>query len=153
MRDCATFVRMKRIEKNYKKWMGVKAKVNCSKKLQRINEGDVVWVAVGENVGVEIDGKGQKYSRPVLVLKKHTNRSFTGVPLTSKQHNGTWYTGFEFQGKKQVAVLVQTRLMDTARVYSRMGRLSRKDYSSILNNYVKLIVGKKYALAYKLGSD
>lgn len=42
------------------------------------------WCAVGENVGVEIDGKSEKYSRPVIVLKKHTNRCFTGVPLTSQ---------------------------------------------------------------------
>ena len=130
------------IMKNYHKWMAVKSKVNNSEKVRKINEGDVVWVAIGENVGVEIDGKNEKYSRPVIILKKHNNLCFTGVPLTSQSHKGTWYVSFEFQGKKQTAVLVQTRLMDVHRVYNRMGELSKADYEKILQAYIQLLLGK-----------
>ena len=66
-------------KKNYHEWMLVKSKVHNKNKVRKINEGDVVWVAIGENVGVEIDGKSEKYSRPVIVLRKHTERCFTGI--------------------------------------------------------------------------
>ena len=68
---------------DYKKWMGVKSDINNGGKTRKINEGDVVWVAVGENVGVEIDGK---------------------------------------------------------RVYTRIGKLSNRDYNAIMLGYLKLIV-------------
>lgn len=133
---------MKRIFKNYKKWMGVKSKVNNNNRIIRFNERDVVWVAIGENVGVEIDGKGEKYSRPVIVLKKHTGRCFTGVPLTSKQRTGNWYFKFRFQEKDQFAVLIQTKLIDAARIYKRMGKLSNKDYNDVLNAYIHFVQNK-----------
>lgn len=130
------------IIKNYKQWMGVKTYVNNRNMVRKVNEGDVVWLAVGKNVGVEIDGKSKRYSRPVVVLRKHTGRSFTGVPLTSKLHKGTWYVSFEFQGKQETAALVQTRLYDAARVYAKIGELTRGDYTKILNGYIKLISQK-----------
>ena len=133
---------MKRIIKNYKKWMGVKSIINSKNKIRKINEGDVVWAAVGENIGVEIDGKSEKYSRPVIVLRKHSNLCFTGIPLTSQLHKGTWYMQFEFQGKEQTAVLIQTKLMDAHRVYTRMGELSRTDYDKVLNGYINFLLNK-----------
>lgn len=128
--------------KNYQKWMGVKSNINNSSKVRKINEGDVVWAAVGENVGVEIDGKSEKYSRPVIVLRKHSDLCFTGMPLTSKPHKGSWYTNFKFQNRCQTAVLIQTKLMDTHRVYNRMGKLSKTDYQKILNAYIKFLANK-----------
>ncbi|MDO5451583.1 MAG: type II toxin-antitoxin system PemK/MazF family toxin [Candidatus Saccharibacteria bacterium] len=133
---------MKKFVKNYKEWMGVKTKINSKEKVGEINEGDVVWAAVGENVGVEIDGKSEKYSRPVIVLRKHSKSCFTGIPLTSQPHTGSWYTHFVFQGKKQTAVLIQARLMDTRRVYNRIGKLSRMDHSMILTAYIYFLQNK-----------
>ena len=90
----------------------------------------------------KIDGQNDRFSRPVIVLRKHSERCFTGIPLTSKRHKGSWYVSFVFQNRIQTAVLVQARLMDAARVYSRMGELSKKDYMLILKAYVSFIKGK-----------
>ena len=124
--------------KDYQQWMGVKTSINNRGKTLEINEGDIVWVAVGENVGVEIDGKSDKYSRPVIILKKHSKRCFTGIPLTTKLHLGSWYKQFVFQGRDENAVLIQTRLFDISRVYCRIGRLSKKDYEAIRESYIRL---------------
>ena len=132
----------RKIKKTYEKWMKVKSDIHNKDKIRKVNEGDVVWAAVGENIGVEIDGKNEKYPRPVIVLRRHSGRCFTGVPLTSQLHKGSWYMDFEFQGRKQVAVLIQTRLMDAARVYSRMGELSEYDYKRVLDAYIKFIKGE-----------
>ena len=129
---------IKKIYKDYKEWMCRKSEVHNQGKGHYVNEGDVVWVAVGENVGVEIDGKSEKYSRPVVVLRKHSSNCFTGIPLTTKKHNGDWYVYFTFQGREEVAVLIQARLFDTARVYSRIGKLSNGDYRKVATGFLNL---------------
>ena len=106
--------------------------------LRSFHEGEVWWAAIGENVGVEIDGKSDKYSRPVVILKKHSGLFFTAIPLTSKLHVGSWYTHFVFHGKLETAVLVQSKVMDVARLYERIGKLSRHDLDKIRKDYLRL---------------
>ena len=69
-------------------------------KLRPIRNGEVWWVGIGENVGIEINGKSEYFSRPVLVLKKLSRFGFMGIPLTSQRHEGQWYVEFEFQGRR-----------------------------------------------------
>ncbi|MBR2998318.1 type II toxin-antitoxin system PemK/MazF family toxin [Candidatus Saccharibacteria bacterium] len=128
--------------KTYKQWMGVKAYINNSNAIRSIKDGDVWWAAVGENVGVEIDGKNSRYSRPIVILKKLNNLISIAVPLTTKEHNGTWYQKFTFQGKTQTAVLSQTRPISTARLYTRIGRLSRGDLRNLRSAYIRLFQDK-----------
>lgn len=128
--------------KNYRKWMGKKSTINNYRIVRSFREGDIWWAAVGENVGVEIDGKNEDYSRPVVILKKHSNLFFTAIPLTSKLHGGSWYIPFEFQKRPEIAVIVQSRTMDASRLYRRMGKLSKRDYDRILNAYLALFRNK-----------
>lgn len=130
---------MDKLIKNYKQWMSKKSVINNKGVIRSFREGDVWWGAIGENVGVEIDGKSKRYSRPIVILKKHSRLLFMAVPLTSKQHNGTWYVPFIFQNKHQTAVLVQTKPMDVTRLYERIGKLSNADYQRIKEAYLKLL--------------
>ena len=124
--------------KDYQKWMRKKAQIHNSGLFRHVNEGDVVWVAVGENVGVEIDGKSDKYSRPVVVLKKHGAKCFSGIPLTTRTHHiGKQYMHFVFQNREEVAGLSQVKLFDVSRVYSRKGELSKKDYTTIKERFLE----------------
>ena len=82
---------MEKTIKNYKQWMGRKTFINNKGVRRSFKEGDVWWAAVGENVGVEMDGKSKKYSRPVVILRKHSSLFFTAVPLSTQMHTGTWY--------------------------------------------------------------
>lgn len=43
------------------------------------NEGEIWWCSIGMNIGVEIYGKGGRFTRPVLIFKKFTANSFLGV--------------------------------------------------------------------------
>ena len=130
--------------------MGKKSSINNKGVIRSFREGDVWWSAIGENVGVEIDGKSRRYSRPIVILKKHSRLLFAAVPLTSKQHTGTWYVPFIFQGKCQTAVLVQTKPMDVTRLYERVGKLSNSDYKRIKGAYLDK-KKKKYVPILRLG--
>ena len=65
-------------EKDFKKWMGVKEKIDRVAITRTIREGEIWWSSVGENVGTEICGKGDIYIRPVLVFRKMNRSGFLG---------------------------------------------------------------------------
>lgn len=128
-------------EKCFEEWIVVKRELHEAGNMPNIREGDVYWCGFGENVGVEINGKNEMFSRPVLVLKKLSRLGFLGVPLTSKLHEGSWYVTFEFNKRKEVAVLAQVRVFSVSRLYSRMGQIDETDFARVKEGFHKLFCG------------
>lgn len=93
---------------------------------------------MGENVGVEINGKNEVFSRPVLVYKKLSRFGFMGIPLTSQPHDGDWYVSFTFRGKTSIAVLSQARTLSVLRLYRRMGTIPETDFAAVARRFNKL---------------
>ena len=89
------------------------------------------------NLGEEIFGKGEKFTRPVLIFKKFTHNSFMGLPLTSKQKEGTWYVEIHHAGKKNWVILNQARILDKKRLTNRIGTLDDEDYKLIKERFLK----------------
>lgn len=114
-------------------WLLVKwQKHNTPKeKLQFFSEGDIWWTAVGENVGIEINGKSELFSRPVLVFKKLSELGFLGIPMTTQEHVGSWYVKIRFRGRDIRAVLSQIRVFSVKRLYDRMGTIDESDLAKI----------------------
>ena len=125
-------------EKRFGEWIELKEKLHNTARLPRILEGEVWWCAFGENVGVEINGKHEVFSRPVVVLKKLSKFGFMGVPLTSQEKQGSWYVEFEFQDKKEYAAICQARVMSVSRLYSKIGRMPESDLAKIKKGFIKL---------------
>lgn len=70
--------------KRFLEWIGIKEKLDSNDfRPPLINEGDLWWCAVGENIGVEMSGKGKDFTRPVIVLKKLDRFAFFGIPTTT----------------------------------------------------------------------
>ena len=126
------------------KWFPVKeAKHNVETvKIPRITDGEVWWVAVGENVGVEINGKSEYFSRPVLVFKKLSHLGFMGIPLSTQEHGGSWYVNFRFQSKEVYAALSQAKVFSTARLYTRLGQVAEDDMEKVKAGFRNLYLGE-----------
>lgn len=126
------------------KWFPVKeAKHNIEAvKIPRITDGEVWWVAVGENVGVEINGKSEYFSRPVLVFKKLSHLGFMGIPLSTQEHGGSWYVNFRFQSKEVYAALSQAKVFSTARLYTRLGQVAEDDMEKVKVGFRSLYLGE-----------
>ena len=60
------------------------------------------------------------------------------IPLTSQEHIGSWYVPFEFNKKRQVAVLCQARVLSSSRLYQKMGEISKSDLKLIEAAFKKL---------------
>ncbi len=112
-------------------WNKVKGEVHSIGHIPSIREGEVWWCTVGENVGVEINGKGNKFLRPVIVFRKLSEIGFLGVPLTSQKHVGSWYVHFMLKDKQQIAVLSQIKVFSVFRLYRKMGMLPKDDLKII----------------------
>ena len=101
----------------------------------------MVGVVICENVGVEINGKGLKFARPVVVFKKLSEYGFIGIPLTTKDHTGVapdWYVHFRFGGKDEYAALHQVESVSVYRLYRLVGSLDDNDIRTIQNGFIKL---------------
>ncbi len=128
--------------KHFNNWIKLKAKLHFAGCVRAIKDGDIWWCAVGENIGAEINGKNELFSRPVLIVRKLSRYNFIAVPLTSKQHIGSWYAEFVFKDKKQIAVLSQVRDLSVSRLYKKMGEVSESDLELVRERLCELILKK-----------
>ena len=55
---------------------GVKEKLNGLPTEVLFKEREIWWIAVGRNVGEESNGKGNRFSRPVIVFKNSPTTLF-----------------------------------------------------------------------------
>ena len=93
---------------------------------------------MGENVGSEINGKSEIFTRPIFIFKKYDKYSFLGLPLSTKTKIGSWYVPINFLGKSQVVVLRQGRVFDYRRLKEKMGELEIIEVSSVRDAYFVL---------------
>lgn len=125
--------------KDFKGWIKLKEKIHYRKTTRTINEGEVWWCKIGENVGDEICGKGKDFLRPVVIIKKLTKANFIGIPLTSKRHVGSWYVNFEFDHKNECAVVAQVENISSYRLHYKIGELPESDLDKILSGLHNLL--------------
>lgn len=128
--------------KDFDGWIRIKKDVHERGAIHNFKNGEIWWASVGENVGAEICGKGETFSRPVIIFRKLDRYSFWAIPLTSKSHEGSWYVPFQFDGRKEVAVISQVENMSVYRLYRKMGQLSNLDFQKIYNGFIKLLEQK-----------
>lgn len=125
--------------KRFLEWIGLKEKLhNAQNKPPLFKEGEIWWCAVGENVGIEVNGKGKPFSRPVYIYKKLSANGFLGIPLSTSDKTGTWYMEITFQGKEAVANLAQIRVLSHLRMYEKMGALDEADVIKIKDGFLRL---------------
>lgn len=116
---------------NFDAWNEVKKKLDQSEEMVHFREREIRWCAVGRNIGSEVNGKGVRFSRPVLIIRRFGQGSFLGVPLTSQAHSGIWYSDVTVAGIKRCALLTQTRVFSSKRLYGKIDRISQEEYEII----------------------
>lgn len=125
--------------KRFLEWIGLKQKLHEHEyNPPLITEGDLWWCSVGENVGIEANGKHDHFTRPVVVLKKFGRLGFLGIPTTTRQREGSWYVPFTHQGIAEIAMLNQGRVLSYKRLDRKMGTLDDADFQTIREAYQAL---------------
>lgn len=104
-----------------------------------VSEGDIWWASIGENVGSEINGKSELFSRPVVILKKLSHGFYFVVPTTTQQRTGSWFVTFRQHEKAMAACLHQARAIDYRRLSSKLGTIDDEDFDRVKDGFRKLI--------------
>lgn len=117
--------------KYFKDWFRLKANLFNKTSKAIFKQGDIWWCSLGMNIGEEVIGKGDKFTRPVLIFRKFTSNSFLGLPLTKQEKKGTWYVEISIHKEKRWVMLNQARILDKKRLTSRIGALDSSDIEKV----------------------
>ena len=129
--------------KRFIEWIQNKINLDTKERIIEINQGEVYWCALGENIGDEENGKGDNFRRPVLVLKKVNKNIFWGVPLSTKNKDNIYYIRVLLKNIEQSAMISQLRVLDTKRLDKKIGYISRKDFVDIQNAIINTLLYKR----------
>lgn len=129
--------------KRFLEWIGLKENLHIrEQKVPHVNQGEVWWASLGENIGFEINGKSSLFTRPVLVFKKLSKEFFLVVPLTTQKHSGSWYVSYTHQGRAVTACLQQIRTIDYRRLSTKLGVLDDADFQRVYHGFESLYLRK-----------
>ena len=122
--------------KKFFKWIGLKQRLHeGDHQPPLVSQGDIWWASIGENVGSEVNGKSDLFSRPVIILKKLAHGFYFVIPTTTQKRTGTWYVQFRHQEKDMLACLHQARAIDHRRISSKLGTIDDTDFSRIKDGF------------------
>ena len=125
--------------KRFLEWIGLKEKIhNSDHQPPFFKEGEIWWCHTGENIGTETNGKGDKFTRPILIIKKYSRTSFLGLPLTTKMKTGNWYVTIHFYKTLQTINLAQGRALDYKRLKELAGTIRDNSLKEVREAYAKL---------------
>lgn len=114
--------------KDFDQWNSCKKQLETEITQTFFHEKEVWFVALGVNLGNEQDGKGERFWRPVIVLKKFNTQIFLAVPMTSKVRYGKYYFSFNLASKTRTALLSQVRLLDSKRMIRKIGNIGNAQF-------------------------
>lgn len=119
--------------KDYKEWMKIKSEIhNGEAYLPGYKEREIRVCNLGENIGFEEDGKGRKFVRPVLILKVFNKYFCHIIPLSTAKKKGKYFYPFDGRtGKISVALLSQSRSIDSSRLHRKIGMISEENFIEI----------------------
>jgi len=108
------------------------------KKNLYFNEGQIWWSALGKNIGFEMDGKHELFTRSVLILKKYSSTMCFVLPLTTKikDNNPPYQFTFHLNGRKNAVNLTQGRTISTKRLLQKEGYINKKIFNQIKDSFI-----------------
>jgi mRNA interferase MazF len=129
-------------ENNYKKWLELHKALNALDFSLPFNEREIWWVSMGLNVGIEINGKGENFERPAIIIKKFNKDHVWIIPINSStstkeglciplSHYGLHHTS--------AAIISQLQRFSTRRLVSLIGILSPDQFVQILEAVIKIL--------------
>lgn len=127
--------------KDFDTWNAQKQILDISQTYLHPRAGEIWWVCIGMNVGLEIYGKGDMYLRPVLIINAEDNNTFVGIPLTSKIKNSRYGCVIRTSDDRlHTALTHQVRVFDRKRLWRLKYILSIDEYGKVHNIFSSIYI-------------
>jgi mRNA interferase MazF len=124
--------------KDFDKWNEKKKQINNSTINFYFKEQEVWWIRTGLNIGIESNGKGNEFARPVLIIKKHNMHSCLVVSLTTSGKINKANIVLDTINHPNIFVkLSQIKTIDSKRLFSKMFFLNQLAFENIKNEIRK----------------
>ncbi len=128
--------------KEFDRWNDLKKQINL-KGEKLFQEREVWWMNFGKNVGVEINGKGNKFIRADLILRKYNRQKALVLPITSKpKSNNPFYFEIVYKNRKFYISLTQARVISNKRFVRKIYKMGACKYNEILDGFVNNLQSK-----------
>lgn len=126
------------MRKDFSKWFSLKQSAHEFESKALFHEREIWWCKLGANIGFEIDGGGEDFERPVVIIKKFNLDTCIVIPLTAKSRTDKYYFPIGSVNERDaVAVLSQIRLIDRRRLAEKIETLPKTKFKELLNTIVK----------------
>lgn len=120
--------------KNFTQWHKIKTQIEHDHVSPLFHEREIWWCSLGVNVGVEEDGKNERFERPVLVLRKFNREMLWILPLSTKMKIGPYYHQTCFHGETRTVLLSQHRIISAKRLIRRLAKISEKQFTDVVDS-------------------
>jgi mRNA interferase MazF len=129
------------IIKQFVEWIKIKTKIHLCKPADiYFNEREIWWARLGLNVGFEVKGKGENFSRPIIILKKLSSDTCLIIPLTTSSKRKNLFPLGKINGDEDsFALLEQIRLIDKKRLEEKVGMLEENLFNDFKGEVLALI--------------
>ncbi len=121
------------MEKDFDTWNNQKKNIQSAGSSQVFcHEREVWWIRVGLNIGDEEDGKGPRFERPILIIKKFGKFLFWGCALSTKlKPQNKYYIPIQTKDGTQSVIVSQFRLYDAKRLSNKYQTLDTKEFIKV----------------------
>lgn len=123
--------------KHFDSWTKIKKEINDQSFDIKFTPGEIYWCNVGVNVASEIDGKGESFSRPVIILGVFKQNLLFVLPLTSGHKEGNWHFHLKVNNKDSSICLHQAKTVSKNRLGERIEKLSVENLKVIKGAFAK----------------
>lgn len=131
---------VKEILKTFVSWTKLKVKIHLSEKEVYPKVRGIWWVSLGQNIGVETNGKNENFERPVVVIKIFNNFGMLVAPISGNLKKGKYFIEFiNNEGEKNIINMSQIRSISSKRFIRYIGELGIEDFEKVRQIYLSFV--------------
>ena len=128
------------MDDEFDQWNKNKKDIETNKNRPLFHEREIWFISLGLNIGSEQNGKGSRFLRPIIIIKKFNNNIFWALPTTKKRRNGIYYYICEYKkGVSTTALVSQLRIFDGKRLQYKIGDITEIDFEEIRKRIISFL--------------
>lgn len=130
----------KSLLKIFVSWTKLKVKIHLSDNKAYPKVREIWWVSLGQNIGVEVNGKNETFERLVVVIKVFNNLGMLVAPISSKKKEDKYFVQFtNNNGEKNIINMSQIRSISSKRFLRKVGELDAESFEKLRKIYLSFV--------------
>ncbi len=132
--------------KKYDSWIKFKEILDSLSIKLPFYEKEIWWISFGINIGIEINGKGEYFERPAIIIKKFNISHLWVLPISrvdSPRHGIHISIKHNLLELNSVIVLSQLQTVSNERLLRYIGRVSDEEFNLIEDQLCMIIKNKR----------